>query len=181
MDDRALIDALRRGDRDAFSALVELEMPTVYRSCLRILRRPDDAEDVTQETFVAAYRAIGGYRAEGSLRGWLLRIATRRSFRRLSERRPVVDLEAAGEPAVADSAADPARAVVSTETRLQLRDAIAALPDPYREVVSLRFFGELSLIEIAEATGRPVNTIKTHLRRGLERLRPAVEAERVTR
>jgi RNA polymerase sigma-70 factor (ECF subfamily) len=58
---------------------------------------------------------------------------------------------------------------------------VAALPEPYREVVALRFFGELSLFEVAEATGRPLGTVKTHLRRGLERLRPIVGAEKVDR
>ena len=54
-----------------------------------------------------------------------------------------------------------------------MRDAVASLPEPYREVVALRFFGELSLAEVAESTGRPLSTVKTHLRRGLERLRTA--------
>ena len=57
-----------------------------------------------------------------------------------------------------------------------MRNAVEALPEPYREVVALRFFAELSLAEVAETTGRPVNTVKTHLRRGLERLRPLLEA-----
>ena len=94
VDDRALIDALLSGDRRAFEVLVERETRTVYRACLRILGRPHDAEDVTQESFVAAYRAIGTYRGEGSLQGWLLRIATRQAFRRLSQRRPNTDLTA---------------------------------------------------------------------------------------
>ena len=59
------------------------------------------------------------------------------------------------------------------ESRREVREAVAALPEPYREVVALRFFADLSLAEVAEATGRPLNTVKTHLRRGLERLRPA--------
>ena len=75
MDDRALIDALLSGDRRAFEVLVERETRTVYRACLRILGRPHDAEDVTQESFVAAYRSIRTFRGEGSIRGWLLRIA----------------------------------------------------------------------------------------------------------
>jgi RNA polymerase sigma-70 factor (ECF subfamily) len=54
---------------------------------------------------------------------------------------------------------------------------VADLPEPYREVVALRFFGEQSLEEIAAATHRPLNTVKTHLRRGLERLRPALGRE----
>jgi RNA polymerase sigma-70 factor (ECF subfamily) len=58
-----------------------------------------------------------------------------------------------------------------------VRLAVAGLSEPYREVVALRFFGELSLEEIASATGRPLNTVKTHLRRGLERLRPVLGGE----
>jgi RNA polymerase sigma-70 factor (ECF subfamily) len=58
-----------------------------------------------------------------------------------------------------------------------VRLAVAALGEPYREVVALRFFGEMSLEEIAATTRRPLNTVKTHLRRGLERLRPLIGSE----
>lgn len=177
VEDRALIDAVRAGDRDAFGILVDRETPSVYRTCLRILGRPADAEDVTQESFVAAFRAIRGFRGDGSLRGWLLRIATRQAFRRLSQRRPQADLGAVGEAMLADDGADPGRHVVAEERRAAVRAAVADLREPYREVVALRFFGDLSLFEVAEATGRPVNTVKTHLRRGLERLRPLVGDE----
>jgi RNA polymerase sigma-70 factor (ECF subfamily) len=61
------------------------------------------------------------------------------------------------------------------ERETELRSAVAALPEPYREVVTLRFFGELSLDEIARQTDRPVATVKTHLRCGLLRLRTAIE------
>jgi len=180
VDDHALVAALRAGDRHAFGLLVDQETPMIYRACLRILGRPHDAEDVAQEAFLAAFRSIGGFRGEGSVRGWLMRIATRQAFRQLAQRRPTSDLEAIGEPVLADSSADPTRVVVKAERRGEIRDAVAALPDPYRETVALRFFGELSLAEIAETTGRPLNTVKTHLRRGLDRLRPTltVEAER---
>jgi RNA polymerase sigma-70 factor (ECF subfamily) len=174
VDDRALIDAVQRGDRNAFGVVVDRETATVYRACLRILGRPHDAEDVTQEAFVTAYRAIGTFRGEGSLRGWLLRIATRQAYRRLGQRRPTVDLDAVAEPRLADARHDPTRVVVVAEERDAIRAAVAQLPDPYREVVALRFFADLSLAEVAEATGRPLNTVKTHLRRGLERLRPMV-------
>jgi RNA polymerase sigma-70 factor (ECF subfamily) len=58
-----------------------------------------------------------------------------------------------------------------------VREGVASLDEPYREVVALRFFGDLSLAEIADATGRPLNTVKTHLRRGLERMRDAIGEE----
>jgi RNA polymerase sigma factor (sigma-70 family) len=174
VDDRALIDATLAGHRQAFDLLVERETRTVYRACLRILGRPHDAEAVTQESFVAAYRAIGSYRGDGPLRAWLLRIATRQSFRRLAQRRPTADVDAVPEPFLADSRAEPSRIAVAAELRTELRYAVAGLPDPYREVVVLRFFADLSLAEVADVTGRPINTVKTHLRRGLERLRPTL-------
>jgi RNA polymerase sigma-70 factor (ECF subfamily) len=177
VEDRALIDAVRGGDRDAFTVLVERETAAVYRACLRILGRQHDAEDVTQESFVAAYRAVRQYRGEGSLRGWLLRIATRQAFRRLAQRRPTAELDHVDERRLADTAGDPMRIAVAAEASARIQDAVAALPEPYREAVALRFFGELSLAEVAESTGRPLNTVKTHLRRGLERLRPLVSEE----
>ena len=177
VDDHALVVAVRSGDRDAFSVLVDRETGAVYRTSLRILGRPQDAEDVTQESFVAAYRAIGQFRGEGSLRGWLLRIATRQSYRRLAQRRPDAELDTIGAAHLSDTSADPTRVVVAAERRDDVRRAVNELTDPYREVVALRFFGEMSLAEVAEATGRPINTVKTHLRRGLERLRPAFVQE----
>ena len=174
VDDRALVDAVLSGDRQAFGILVERETRAVFRVCLRILGRPHDAEDVTQESFVAAYRAIRTYRGEGSLRAWLLRIATRQSFRRLTQRRATVELAEIPDPRLADASTAPTRVVVELESRRAVRSAVAALPEPYREVVALRFFADLSLAEVAEATGRPLSTVKTHLRRGLERLRPAL-------
>jgi RNA polymerase sigma-70 factor (ECF subfamily) len=181
VDDRALVDAVRAGDRDAFGILVELETRAVYRICLRILGRPHDAEDVTQEAFVAAYRSIGSYRGDGPLRGWLMRIATRQAFRRRSQRRPSADVDAVPERLVADTSGEPSRVILAAEGGREVRRAVASLADPYREVVALRFFGELSLAEIAEATGRPLNTVKTHLRRGLERLRPLLGSESLDR
>jgi RNA polymerase sigma-70 factor (ECF subfamily) len=175
--DDALIAALRSGDRDAFAALVERETGPIYRTCARILGAGADAEDVAQETFVIAYRSLRGFRGTGSLRGWLLRIASRQAFRRLHRRRPAAPLDAVAEERVADANADPARVSVLRERHGSIRSTVASLPDPYREVVALRFFAELSLLEIAEATGRPLNTVKTHLRRGLERLRPLLGDE----
>jgi RNA polymerase sigma-70 factor (ECF subfamily) len=177
VDDHALVAALRAGDRHAFGLLVDQETPMIYRACLRILGRPHDAEDVAQEAFLAAFRSIGAFRGEGSVRGWLMRIATRQAYRRLAQRRPTADIESVGEPVLADPAGDPTRVVVAAERRGEIRAAVANLPEPYRETVALRFFGELSLAEISEATGRPLNTVKTHLRRGLNRLRPAFAPE----
>lgn len=180
VDDRAVARAVLDGDREAFQLIVEREASAVYRTCVRILGRPHDAEDVVQEAFLMAYRSIGTYRGHGTLGGWLQRIAQRQAFRRASQRRETEPLELAAEPPAPSSASDPAVAVLAGERQRLVRATVADLEEPYREVVALRFFGELSLLEIAETTGRPLNTVKTHLRRGLERLREPLGIEVVS-
>jgi RNA polymerase sigma-70 factor (ECF subfamily) len=175
VDDRTLVDAVLAGDRDLFRVLVEREQVVVYRVCLRILGRPHDAEDVAQESFVMAYRSLGSYRGEGPLGGWLMRIATRQAYRRLGQRRETAELQP--DLTLGAASSDPLAVTLAGERQRAVRLAVAALGEPYREVVALRFFGEMSLDEIAAATRRPLNTVKTHLRRGLERLRPVLGVE----
>jgi len=147
---------------------------------------------------VTAYRALGTWRGEGPFGAWLARIATRTAVRRASRRRPVawidprpVPLDGAasggrdvvGEAALAaalGSAMDPAHLAVRAERAAAIRTAVAGLEEPYREVVILRFFSELSLAEIAVQADRPLGTVKTHLRRGLERLRRSLESQGVS-
>jgi len=176
VDDHGLVAAVLAGDRDAFRSLVEREQVAVYRVCLRILGRPHDAEDVAQESFLMAYRSLGSYRGDGPLGGWLMRIAMRQAYRRLGQRRETSELPS---ELPLGSPDDPLASTLAGERQREIRLAVAALKEPYREVVALRFFGEMSLEEIAATTRRPLNTVKTHLRRGLERLRPILGREAV--
>ncbi|HEX6654775.1 MAG TPA: RNA polymerase sigma factor [Candidatus Limnocylindria bacterium] len=178
MDDNGLVAAVLDGNRDAFRQLVEQEQVAVYRVCLRILGRPHDAEDVAQESFLMAYRSLGSYRGDGPLGGWLMRIAMRQAYRRLGQRRDPSELPP--ELPLGGPDADPLASTLAGERQQEVRLAVAALKDPYREVLALRFFGEMSLEQIAVTTRRPLNTVKTHLRRGLERLRPILGREAVT-
>lgn len=177
MDDLQLIGAITSGDRDAFRSLVEREQTPVFRTCYRVLGRIADAEDVSQETFVIAYRSIGTYRGEGTLGAWLGRIATRQALRRLSQRREVLSIDAPGTGLAPAGGTDPLGQAIAAERAARVRSAVAALKEPYREIVALRFFAELSLAEIAEQTGRPLGTVKTHLHRGLSRLRESMGRE----
>jgi RNA polymerase sigma-70 factor (ECF subfamily) len=185
-DDRTIVEAVLAGDHDAYRHLVERESASVVAACARILGDRSEAEDIAQEAFVIAYRSIGSWRADGPFGAWLARIAVRLAVRRAGRRKQVTWLDPiaaeADEPgrdrfrtSGAADAADPAHTVVRAEQDARVRAAVAALDEPYREVVALRFFAERSLLEIAATTGRPLGTVKTHLHRGLARLRGVLE------
>ena len=166
--------ALAAGDAQAFDRFVEQQATPVLRICYRILGRLDEAEDAAQEAFVQAYRARATFRAEGSPDAWMARIATREAWRRSGrgKRREAATTpldEAIGEHLVDRS--DPVAETLLAERGEAVRDAVAALPEPYREVVSLRFFGDLSPSDIASVTSRPEGTVRAQLSRGLGRLR----------
>lgn len=183
LDDAHVVRAVLDGDRDAFRILVDREAAAIVRACQRVLGDAAEAEDVAQEAFVTAYRSLATWRADGPFGAWLTRIAVRLAVRQLGRRRRAVTWAHTSSPfAVAD--ADEVTLHIMAEPRLQpehlalqaeqassARRAVAALDEPYREVVALRFFGERSLEEIAALTNRPLGTVKTHLRRGLLRLR----------
>ena len=191
---RATVRAVLEGDTDAFRFLVEREGRQVVRVCYRILGDVHEAEDAAQEAFVTAFRALATWRGEGPFGGWLATIATRIAVRRAAKRRPVVRLDAtpdldqgavdallarASDSGAAPAWHDPSASVIEAERSAAVRLAVARLDEPYREVVALRFFAERSLAEIASESGRPIGTVKTHLHRGMQRLRTLLVAEGV--
>lgn len=193
-DERAVVAAVLDGDRDAFRRLVDRDGPSVVRACHRVLGDLGAAEDAAQEAFVTAYRSLATWRGDGPFAAWLTRIAVRIALRQAGKRQPVAwlsparsgDPRGATGPSPADRAidrasvdatpwTDPAQLAVRAERATEVRAAVTALPEPYREVVALRFFTGASLDEIARQTGRPLGTVKTHLHRGLARLRTQIE------
>lgn len=171
----ALAGLIMAGDRGALRTLIDRESGPLLRACSRVLGDADDAADVVQETLIAALDALPGYRGDGGLHQWLMRIAVRRALRRRASNPVTDEIEDAEVPA--NGTVEPDSLVLTAERDHVLRDAVAMLPEPYREVVTLRYFGELTPGEIALATGVPPETVRTRLKRGLERLRRDIGTE----
>ncbi len=139
---------------------------------------------------MTAYRSLSSWRGDGPFGAWVTRIAVRIALRQAGRRRTVAWRDPAGVDATtgrgpielavdrasiaAAPMSDPIHIAITAERASDVRAALAALPEPYREVVALRFFGEQTLEEISRQTKRPLGTVKTHLHRGLLRLREAM-------
>jgi RNA polymerase sigma-70 factor (ECF subfamily) len=171
--DRALVDAVISGDDQAYRVLVDREKDNVIGVCRRVLRDPVLAEDVAQEAFLQAYRALPTFRGDGAFGAWLGRIASRLAYAKL--KRPT---ELRADPTREDGwlidaaeGIDPQRALLDEERRSEVQQAIASLPEHQRRIVEMRFYGGMSLEEISLATGAPLGTVKSRLHRALAALR----------
>lgn len=187
MDDTELAARLAADLDDAFEALVRGHADRCHAVALRLLGQPADAEEVAQDVFVRAYRALSGYPPERirelRLRPWLAAITVnlaRNRRRRLVDRTPPLPLAAVtpdGTETVIDLPADPASSpdMVSAHRAERERWAglLAGLPERYRVPIVLRHVDDLSYAEMAEALGRSEGTLKSQVHRGLELLRAA--------
>jgi RNA polymerase sigma-70 factor (ECF subfamily) len=166
----------------AFPAFVEHHQDLVYGIARRVTRQAADAEDLAQETFLRAYRALAGYaperRRELRTRGWLAAVTlnlgrNRARSRRGREPRP---LDETAELA-RDERPGPELEVARRESARLWRARLDALPARYGRAVALRHVSGLSYPELAVALGRPVNTVKSDVHRGLALLRRALADE----
>jgi len=165
----------------AFPTLVAHHQDLVYGVARRCSPAREDAEDLTQETFMRAYRALMGYpperRADLRIRGWLARITLNLARNRARGRRPeTADLAPIAEP-LDDRDPGPERLAERRESSLRWRRLLATLPRSQRLAVELRHVEGLSYPEIAEALTKPVGTVKSDVHRGVERLRRAYEID----
>jgi RNA polymerase sigma factor (sigma-70 family) len=175
--DAELVIAARQGDVDAFTVLVDRYRSPALRLAYGIAG--DEAEDAVQDAFVKTFRALTRFRADAAFRPWLFTIVANeaRNRRRSMSRRTKLELRVSGQPQLRMDGVAADEMAAQRDQRQRVLDAVAALPDRYREVVALRFFGALSEIETAAALSCPVGTAKSRLSRALSLLRVALGEE----
>ena len=199
--DALLIERVQRGDRRAFEMLVVKYRRRVERLIARMIRDPDKVQDLAQETFISAYRALPQFRGESAFYTWLYRIAVNTAKRALLEaRRDPLVLEsslrspgdgdgdetsrATGElfDRLGDKATDsatPDAVLASREIAAAVNSAIEALSEELRQAITLREIEGLSYEEIADAMNCPIGTVRSRIFRAREaiaqKLRPLLE------
>ena len=176
--DDAIIKSVLEGDVNAFEQLVTKYEKTVYNLALRMTGNAEDAADMTQETFLKAYRSLKNFRGESKFSVWLYRITSNvcLDFLRSKSRKPTVSLTAEndeGEEAeieVADPAPNPEECLMSSLTRDAIARGLDSLPPEQREILLLREISGLSYEEISAALGLELSTVKTRIFRSRKRL-----------
>lgn len=177
--------ALQSGDRTEFALFVEAYSGQVYRLALKMLQNPQDAEDILQETFIKAYKALPNFEGRSSLSTWLYRIATNEALMFLRKKRPVqvsVDEPLENDDGderprqIIDWCCLPENELMSTESRANLDHSVQQLPDSLKAVFLLRDIEGLSTRETAEVLDISESAVKTRLSRGRFRLRELLSA-----
>ena len=184
LSDAELVARARAGELDAFEALTSRHEQRVYSLALRMLRHEQDAEDVTQQTFLSALEGLAGFRSDASFSTWLLRIATYAALKVIRKRKGLdtVSLEEATEPAdtydtiphpeyITDWRQSPEHLVHKNEIRRLLDDALTKLDEKHRMVFLLRDVEGLSVKETAKALGLSEANTKVRLLRARLQLR----------
>jgi RNA polymerase sigma-70 factor, ECF subfamily len=182
------LERLRSGDTAAFERVVAEYSGDVYALLYRLTTDPEEARDLTQETFLRAFQSIGRFRGDANLKTWIYRIAlnqARNRWRwwRRRKRDVTVSLDATSErneqPLSAmlrdDDALDPEQETLAREREGQLRGALLELKRPFREAVILRDVEGFSYEEIAETLALSIGTVKSRLSRGRLELRRKLE------
>jgi len=173
---RDVIRRAKEGDRSAFDMLYVLYATPVYRYVFLRLHSVSDAEDITQETFMKAYQAIGRYSDEtGNMLPYLFTIARNLLINHTKKKRPdAYQPEEMDKHGGTEQASDLA---IAKEKSAAIQHAMSCLSDTEKEVIELKFFGERTYEEIAEILGKREDAIRQHVARGMKKMRSALQGE----
>ena len=174
--DEQMVERALSGDPEAFGEIVRRWERRIFALAFGMLGREEDARDATQETFLAAFRNLRGFRGEAKVSSWLHRIAVNQCITR--QRRAKVRSETALEDEAEKNAAvfalpadfSPARTAEHREISFAVRKAVVALPAELRQVVVMKEFEELTFQEISDVLDVPLSTVKSRLYTALRQL-----------
>ena len=179
LNDRALAEAVLANRPGAFERLVREYQGLCWHIVQRMVRNPEDARELCQDTFLRVHQCLHQYRGESALKSWIGRVAYTVALRHLQHKRiPLVEAhDEEGESLLENigDGFDLEAAFVDEETRRHLHEAIEVLPPVQRTVLTLYYLDEIPIPEIARITGLAGGTIKSHLFRSRLRLREALE------
>ena len=183
--DRQLVERARLGDKRAFELLVEKYQRRLLRLISRMVRDPEEVEDIAQETFIKAYRALPNFRGDAAFYTWLYRIGVNTAKNYLATRKkamPTISDQAIDEDdepderLVAQDISTPESELLSKQVAIAVNQAVEALPEELRTASTLREMEGLSYDEIAELMGCPIGTVRSRIFRAREaiaaKLRP---------
>lgn len=180
--DDQIIERTLAGETEAFNLLVRRWEHRIYGLSLRLTGREEEARDVCQETFIAAFRHLRKFRREAKFSSWIYRIAINACHTRLRRENsraeiPIDGEEEAGDlPRLRDERGDsPPEWMVREQRAAMVRRALQGLPADLRQVVVMKEYQEMTFAEIAEVLEIPVSTVKTRLYTGLGQLRARLE------
>ena len=168
----ALLERCRAGDTRAYQELVERHQDRAYALALRIVRSPSDAEEIAQDAFVRAWRGIGEFRGDASFMTWLYRILVRLAL----DRAETLKARRAREVAVEDRE-EPVSLPPDLGLARRMDRLLGELPPRERAALTLFYYEDRPIAEIAQMLGMPENTVKTHMSRGRAALREAYEKD----
>jgi RNA polymerase sigma-70 factor (ECF subfamily) len=182
--DEELVAAFQAGDIAAFDVLVGRWDRKIQGVIFRLVGSHEEARDVSQETFLKAYRALGTFKKEARFSSWLYQIAVNATRDRMRRRRrrndlSLEDVDESAESALRDGSPSAFDLVESGDLSRLVAAAMADLPDEQREVLILKEYQGLTFPEIAETLAVPLSTVKTRLYRGLGQLRVRLERQGV--
>ena len=170
VEDRDLVLAARQGDVDAYNRLVSRWEKRVYNYLLRVVKNREDALDLSQETFLKAYRSLARLEDAERFAQWLFRIAHNEAFSQFRKERPESDAEMV-EPSGGRAIPVAGQAVYPLELELAVESALTRLSAEQREAVVLKVYQGFKFEEIAQIQSCPVSTVKSRLYAAFELLR----------